>query len=386
MNYKRTLYLIFKEYLTKYPILAITGPRQSGKTTFLKTQFPDYEYVSLENIDHREFVKRDIKGFLARYSDRVIFDEVQQVPELFSQLQDVVDSSQKMGQYILSGSQNFNLMHNITQSLAGRVGIFKMLPFDLAEMKEANWLADDLSTAINIGFYPAIFDRKIKSDKYYADYVETYVKRDVSQLLNIQDQRTFRNFIKLCAARAGQLLNYSDLAKDAGVSHTTARNWLSILETSFIVHFLDPYYKNYNKRVIKSPKLYFYDTGLLCYLLNIKSGQLDPSLSQYGHIYECFVLNELLKQNEHQMLLREYWFWRDSKGKEIDLFYTENEKTHIAEIKATTTITSKLFKAMDDFERISTDTIASKTLFYGGKENQKRTRHTIVGWDKLDWQ
>lgn len=385
MNYKRTLYLIFKDYLTKYPILAITGPRQSGKTTFLKTQFADYEYVSLENIENRDFVIRDIKGFLARYSDKVIFDEVQQVPELFSRLQDVVDSSGKMGQYILSGSQNFNLMQNITQSLAGRVGIFKMLPFDLAEMKEANWLADDLSTVMNTGFYPAIFDRNIKSDKYYADYIETYVKRDVSQLLNIQDQRTFRNFIKLCAARAGHLLNYSDLAKDAGVSHTTARNWLSILETSFIVHFLDPYYKNYNKRVIKSPKLYFYDTGLLCFLLNIKRNQLTPTHSMYGHIFECFVINELLKQNEHQLLLREYWFWRDSKGKEIDLFYTENEKTHIAEIKSTSTITSKLFKGMDDFEQIATDNIASKTLFYGGKDNQKRTHHSIVGWNKLSW-
>lgn len=385
MDYKRSLYQTFKEYLNKYPILALTGPRQSGKTTFLKNQFPDYEYVSLENIDNRNFATSDIKGFLARYHDKVIFDEVQQLPALFSQLQDVVDTSRKMGQYILSGSQNFNLMENITQSLAGRVGIFKMLPFDLSEMKEANWLENDLNKVMNTGFYPAIFDRNIKSDKYYSDYIDTYVKRDVSQLLNIQDQRTFRNFIKLCAARAGQLLNYSDLAKDAGISHTTARNWLSILETSFIVHFLDPYYKNYNKRVIKSPKIYFYDTGLLCFLLNIKSGQLSPTHSLYGHIYECYVINELMKQNEHQMQLREYWFWRDSKGKEIDLLYTENEQMHIAEIKSTTTITTKLFKALDDFEAIADENIASKHLFYGGNENQIRTHFTTTAWDKLQW-
>jgi len=252
----RTILTEVKKVLKQYPLMAMIGPRQSGKTTFLRKVLKGYRYISLENPDHRKFAETDTQNFLKQYNDKVIFDEAQNVPKLFSFLQGIVDDNQIMGQFILSGSQNFNLMEKITQSLAGRISIVSLFPFDLKEMNAANWLSKDLNTVMYSGFYPAIFQRKANIDRYYADYLSTYVNRDVSQLANVQDQQLFKRFIKLCATRAGQLLNFNNLAKDAGVSHTTARNWLSLLETSFIIYRLPPYYNNFSKRMIKSNKLY----------------------------------------------------------------------------------------------------------------------------------
>lgn len=371
--------------MRKYPILAVTGPRQSGKTTMLKTMLPGYRYVNLEDPDLRQYAKEDPRGFLNKYDNKVVFDEVQQSPHLFSYLQSIVDDSGKMGQFILSGSQNFNLMHNITQSLAGRVAIFKLLPFDQSEMTKAKWLSKNLSEVFTNGFYPAIFQRGISPDRYYSDYVNTYVKRDVTQLLNVQNERQFKLFIKLCAARAGSLINFNSLAKDAGISHTTARKWISVLETSYIVYMLQPYYNNYSKRIIKSPKLYFYDVGLLCHLLDIRKGKIDQTHPMWGHIFENMIVSEYQKQNEHKTKFTDFWFWRDSHGNEIDLMYSDGKSLQTIEIKSSSTIQSRMFKGLKKFKEIAKqESLLPQTLIYGGDKNQKRTNFNIKAWSKVE--
>ncbi len=381
---KRNIYNSIITALKQYPIVALTGPRQSGKTTLLKTMFKQYRYVNFENPDIRSYAIDDSRGFLKEYGSKVIFDEAQQVPQIFSFLQGVVDESGLMGQFILSGSQNFNLIENITQSLSGRVALFRLFPFDMVEMKRANWLSNDLSEVLTKGFYPALFERKIEQDRYYANYLDTYVKRDISQLVNVQNNRTFLTFVKICATRAGQLLNFSDLARDAGVSHSTARNWLSILETSYILFLLQPYFKNYSKRIVKSPKLYFYDTGLLCHLLDIRKGNLSPINQAWGNIFENMIVSELEKQNYHFNHLRDYWFWRDSHGREIDLLYSNGQQLSLHEIKSSTTISNKMFDAMKHFRDLSQEAISNQILIYGGLEDQKRTEYDIFSWKNVN--
>lgn len=373
-----------QENLNKYPVIVLTGPRQSGKTTFLKKSFQHYQYINFENPDERSYALDDPKRFLNEYNDKVIFDEAQQVPQLFSYIQTHVDEREQMGEFILSGSQNFHLMEKISQSLSGRAAIFKLYPFDLSEMSEANWITEDLAKVMTSGFYPAIFQRSINPDRYYADYLETYVKRDVFQIVNIQDQRSFLTFIKLCASRAGSLVNYNDLGRDAGISHTTVKHWISVLETSFIIYLLPPYYKNYSKRRIKSPKLYFYDTGLLCHLLDIRKGKVDPLHPMWGNIFENMIITELNKQNEHQSKFRDYYFWRDSHGNEVDLLYPDGNELNIYEIKASKTILTKSFKSLDYFSKIATDPINKKVLVYGGDSNQRRTKYEVLGWKNVN--
>lgn len=370
-------------YRNKYPILVVTGPRQSGKTTFLRAEFADYRYVSLENPDTREYAEQDTRGFLAEYDDKVIFDEAQYVPKLFSYLQGIVDENKVMGQFILSGSQNFNLMASITQSLAGRVAIFRLFPFDMAEMRAADWLVNDLPTVMTNGFYPAVFDRDIDPTKYYRDYIDTYVKRDISQLVNVQDTQTFKKFLQLCAKRGAQQLNYTTLARDAGVSHTTVRNWLSHLDTSYITFSLQPYHKKYGKRLVKSPKLYFYDTGLLCRLLNIKEDDLSPLHPYWGALFENMIVSELYKQDAHQLQDRHYHYWRDSNGNEVDVVYDEGLELNLIEIKAGITIQGNIFKGLDYLGDVATDDVVNKILMYGGMEDQKRTNYAIKSWYNL---
>jgi len=379
--FHRNIEPFLKRTLEKYPVLVVTGPRQSGKTTMLKNVLDGFRYVSLKYPDNRSFAQNDSRGFLEEYDSKVIFDEVQRTPNLLSYIQSIVDDRTQMGQFVLSGSQNFNLMENITQSLAGRASIFKLFPFDIKEMQNANLLEKDLAKVMTRGSYPAIYDRDMNPDKYYSDYVDTYVNRDVSQLINIQDTGAFKTFIKLCAARAGQILNYNDLSRSAGVSHTTIRKWMSILETKYILFTLKPYFKNYNKRVIKSPKLYFHDTGLLCHLLDIRKGNFSPTHTMWGNVFENFVVSEHIKQNHHFDQLRDYWYWRDSHGNEVDLLYPEGEKLNIIEIKSSTTITQKLFKGLSKFTEIAgKENIADRTIIYGGLKDQKRTNYLVQSW------
>ncbi len=376
---KRQQEKIILSLVKKYPILALTGPRQSGKTTLLKNILPKYRYISLEDLDNRTFAIEDPKAFLQKYNEHVIFDEVQRVPSLFSYIQTIVDESKKMGHYILTGSQNFNLLEHITQSLAGRVVIFKLLPFDNLELNKENLLENDFKKQFIKGFYPAIYDRNLNPTIYYANYLHTYIQRDISQLVKIQDFTKFTNFVKLCSGRIGQILNINNLAKDCGISQPTAKSWLSILEKSYILFFLRPYYENFNKRIIKSPKLYFYDVGLASYLLDIRTVE-DISEYQKGYLFENLVVAEMYKQNEHQYKLTAYWYWRDSNGNEIDLLRKQGNRFDIYEIKSSTTIQSRMIKGLDYFDEISNQKVKSKTLIYAGEKNQNRTNFLIKSW------
>ena len=384
MNVGRVLKRPLVFYLEKYPVIALTGPRQSGKTTFLKDEFPEYRYVNLENPDTRNFAETDPSAFLKQYDKYVIFDEVQRAPLLFSYIQTLVDDSRIMGQYILSGSQNFQLLQNITQSLAGRVALFKMLPFDFTELKSAGLLDSDFRVNMQKGVYPAIYDRNIPSKMFYSNYVQTYIERDLTEIIHVRDLKLFRNFISLCAARAGNVINLNSLATECGISQPTAKSWLSVLESSFIVFQLQPYFSNMNKRVTKSSKLYFYDSGLLCHLLKINDAGSIQLSAHKGSIFENMIVAEYVKSNYHLNLLRDFWFWRDSAGHEVDLLWQDDERLNLVEIKATQTIMSDLFKGMSYFENLLPQIVKSKSLIYAGLENQKRTNENVVSWYNLD--
>ncbi len=374
--------LVF-QYGMKYPIIALTGPRQSGKTTLLKTLFPDYEYVSLENRDIRSFAETDPNGFLDRYAEKVIFDEVQRVPPLFSYIQTRVDESPVMGRYILSGSQNFHLMENITQSLAGRVAIFKLFPFDFQELQAAGLLPDDYLQILVKGFYPAIFDREIPSRIFYSNYVQTYIQRDVSELIAIKDIRLFQNFLGLCATRAGQLLNLNSLATECGISQPTAKSWLSALENSYILFQLFPYHKNFSKRIVKTPKLYFYDTGLLCFLLKISTPEQILTHPVKGNLFENMMIAEYVKRIYHKNNFHDVWFWRDSAGHEIDLIIQDGQQLSLVEMKAGQTIMSEMFNGLAWWEKLSGLKDLAKTLVYGGSERQKRSQGEVLPWKEF---
>jgi predicted AAA+ superfamily ATPase len=376
MGAKRKLKKQMDVYLKKYPILALTGPRQSGKTTFLRKQFP-------EDSDLRAFALNDPKGFLEQYNRYIIFDEVQRTPKLFSDLQARVDEDKIMGQYILSGSQNFHLMSSINQSLAGRVALFKLFPFDVQEMQQAGWLDDDYAVNLQKGFYPGIYDRDIKPKFFYSNYIQTYVERDLHELIHVKDLRQFRNFISLCAGRVGQLLNLNSLANECGISQPTAKSWISKLETSYIVYQLQPYYTNLNKRVTKSPKLYFYDTGLLCYLLKINDAASIKTSAYKGSLFENFVINEYIKQNYHQNLLLDCWYWRDAAGHEVDFIWQHSEKLNLVEIKASETIMPDMFKGLTYLDKLLPGKISSKTLVHTGSANQNRTAAKVQSWKNI---
>jgi hypothetical protein len=377
----RHIYKAIRIYETKYPILAVTGPRQSGKTTLLKQLFPDYRYVSLENPDARDFALRDPNGFLAEYNDQMIFDEVQQAPALFSYLQTLVDSRpDRMGGFILSGSQNFHMMERITQSLAGRVALFKLFPLDIQELQEAGLLADDPIDQMIHGCYPALYDRKISPSAFYSNYVQTYVNRDVTELMTVKDLRQFQNFLSLCAARAGQLLNLSALANEAGISQPTAKSWLSALESSYITFQLYPFHKNFSKRVVKTPKLYFYDTGLLAFLLKIKNRENLLTHPVKGALFENMMIAEFHKQMHHQYRDESPWFWRDNHGDEVDLLVDQGLSLDVYEIKATETILTEHFKGLEKFGQISDIPLGTKGLIYAGDLNQKRSHGQVISW------
>lgn len=330
------------------------------------------------------FALDDPNGFLKKYNTNVILDDVQRVPELFSYIQTLVDESQKMGQFILSGSQNFHLLNNITQTLAGRVALFKLLPLDFKELRNEHLLASLYPEACVRGFYPALFERDIDSSVFYSNYINTYLEKDVTQLINIRDINSFRTFIALCANRAGHLLNLNALANDCNISQPTAKAWLSILESSYIVFLLQPYHENFNKRLVKSPKLYFYDTGLLCHLLNITSVEEMEENRLKGNIFENMIIGEFQKKNFHQYLHQNYYFWQDSNNHEVDLLSKTAKGFNIFEVKATQTIKPSLLKNMDYFEEIAGNAAIKKTLIYGGIENQERSKYTVLGWPNIN--
>lgn len=379
---RRNLVAQIKKIKTKYPVLALTGPRQSGKTTLLKEALEDYTYISLEDLDIRKFAKEDPRGFLETYSTKVIFDEVQRVPELFSYIQTKVDREKKMGNIILSGSQNFGLMRAIQQSLAGRVALFKLYPLDLTELDNAKLLKKSVEETMVKGAYPAIYDRKIPSSTFYKNYIDTYIARDVPEILNVQDHSQFKIFIAQIAGQAGQLLNLNTLAKDTAISPPTAKAWLSLLESSYLCFRLNPYFNNFKKRTIKSPKVFFYDTGLLCYLLGIRTKSDLQKNHLFGSIYENFIVSELEKNNAHFDQGKEFWFWRDSHGKEIDLLYYEKNTFQLMEIKGTQTVKSEHFKHLHYFQELSKSKV-KKHYYYMGNERYTRSGIEVKNWKSL---
>jgi uncharacterized protein len=370
------------EFTKKFPIISLTGPRQSGKTTLLRHILPNYRYVSLENPDNRNFAIDDPNGFLKTYNQFVIFDEVQRVPELFSYIQTKVDEDKIMGQYILSGSQNFLLLEQISQTLAGRVAVLKLLPLSYAELQNSNLLSENIAENIFKGTYPATYDRQLSSDEFYPSYLETYIQRDVRNLLDIKDLRSFQTFVKLCAGRIGQPLNLSSLANDCGISSPTAKAWLSILESSFVVFTLSPYYQNFNKRLIKSAKLYFYDTGLACHLLNMSDAQQVETYYQRGSLFENAIISEIMKNRLNQAKNQTLYFWQDSNKNEVDLLEEIGQTINLYEMKYSMTITKEHLKNLQLFRNIS-ETKGVNYLIYAGEETQFRSEGKVKSWKKV---
>ena len=374
----------FLQFLRQYPVVMLTGPRQSGKTTLCRETLPNKAYVSLENPDTREFALSDPRGFLAQYPEGLIVDEAQRAPELFSYIQGIVDEKKKKkGLFVLTGSQNFQLLDKVNQSLAGRTAILKLLPFSMGEIKSAvrKMSLDELLLK---GFYPRIYDEKLEPHHALSFYFETYVERDVRSRLHVKDLSSFQKFVRLCAGRVGQLLNLSSLGNEAGMSHTTAREWLSLLEASYIVFLLPPYHKNYNKRIAKAPKLYFYDVGLASYLLGIetvKQMQRDPLR---GHLFENLVVIEFLKNRYEQAENSNLSFFRDSNKNEVDLIAPLQTGLWAVEIKSSQTVAPDFFKGLNYFEALhKKEGEIKKALVYGGGQNQTRSNGHVVGWKGL---
>lgn len=366
----------------QYPVITITGPRQSGKTTLCRMVFPDKEYVSLEDPDARIFARTDPKGFLEKLEDGAIIDEIQRVPDLLSYIQTIVDNKQQEGQFIIIGSQQFSMMENITQSLAGRTALLRLLPFTMKEAYGNKVSKTSLEKVIYTGFYPGIFDKKLNPYEMLSFYVNTYIERDVRSLINIKDLAKFEVFLKLCAGRTGQVLNYSSLGNDCGVNHSTVKSWLSVLEASYIIMLLRPYYKNYNKRLIKSPKLYFLDTGLASYLLGIQDESQISNHPLRGYLFESLVVSELLKIRYNNIKQNNLYYFRDNTGNEVDLIIDNGPTIACAEIKSGKTISTDFFKGLNYFETLSND-CHSLNCIYGGDKSYKQNRINILPWRSL---
>jgi len=375
---KRDIAYKVLEFSKQYPVITITGPRQSGKTTLSKMLFKDYQYVSLENLDNREFAENDPVGFLDLYSSGVIIDEIQRVPDLTSYIQTIVDKNNTPGMFVLTGSQQFELMDKLSQSLAGRTAIIRLLPFSLSEVYKKN---DNLNldSVLSTGFYPRIFDKGLDPYNAMEFYVNTYIERDLRRLINIKDLSKFQTFLKLCAGRTGQILNMSSLSNECGVSHNTVSGWLTILEASYLIKRVKPFYKNFNKRLVKAPKLFFIDTGLVCYLLGINSPQHLQMHPLRGAVFETFVFSELLKSNFNRAMPDNIYYFRDRKGHEVDLILDNGVNITGIEVKSGKTISSSFFKNLKYLSDISDISIKNR-LIYGGNKNYIRENVEIVSW------
>ncbi|MBD3345911.1 MAG: DUF4143 domain-containing protein [Chitinivibrionales bacterium] len=368
-----------------FPVITISGPRQSGKTTLMQSMFPDRPYASLENPDILDFATQDPRGFLEAYPDGAVFDEAQRCPELFSYLQERVDNDKRMGRFILTGSQQFGLVSNIAQSLAGRMAIVHLLPFTLKERYYRTEPEDmpALDDVLYTGLYPPVHDRDLEPRTWYDNYIETYVERDVRQLINVRDLNTFRRFVRLCAGRTGQILNLSDLAADAGITHNTAKSWISVLEASFLIFLLPPHFQNFNKRLIKSPKLYFFDTGLCTRLLAIQNSEQLNTHPLRGSIFECFIISEYIKSRYHAGISEPVYYWRDRSGNEIDLLIDKGQRLQPIEIKSGATLNRDFFKGIQKWLDLAGNTAKDPALIYGGTQSLVRSGIQVIPWQKI---
>jgi len=379
---ERTLAKKLTALAQKFPVVTLTGPRQSGKTTLVKALFPSLPYVSLEEPDISQFAHDDPRGFLSNYGRGAVLDEIQRAPDLFSYIQTIVDNDANT-HFILTGSSNFLLMERISQTLAGRSAVLHLLPLSLQELGRSGHVFERYEQAIFNGQYPRIYDKNIAPADFYPSYIQTYVERDVRLLKNITDINAFIRFTRLCAGRVGQLLNYASLANDAGVSPNTVKAWLSVLEASYVIYRLQPYHKNFNKRLVKSPKLYFYDTGLVCSLLGIRSArQLDLHFLK-GGLFENLIINEFIKRFRNQGQRDFPYFWREHNGREIDCLLAVGETLLPIEIKAGKTVSSSYFRNIQAWRK-SVGIEAEGYVVYGGDLSLQTSNGSLVSWKDLD--
>ena len=372
-----------KYLATKYPVVTLTGTRQCGKSTLLKSAFPDYRYVSLEDLDLRMMAQDDPRGFLQNFSSRTIIDEAQYVPQLFSYIQTLVDAENEAGMYILSGSHNFLLMQNISQSLAGRTAVLKLAPFSVLELKNAGLLPDNLNDFLYTGGYPRIYDKQIPPADFYPHYIQTYIDRDIRTLRSIANLSQFVRFLKLCAARVGQLLNVSALANEAEITVPTANAWLSLLESSYVLFLLKPYHKNFNKRLVKSPKLYFYDTGLVSSLLGLNSSEQLSTHYLRGKLFENMVVSEVVKKHFFAGVEPQIYFWRDSNQNEVDLLIETGGELRAVEIKSSATMKNDFFNTLESFRQVSGIEQKNLSVIYGGDIDYTTQRGKFVSWKNM---
>lgn len=363
-----------------FPVVALTGPRQSGKTTLAKTVFKDKPYITLENPDEREFALNDPKRFLARFSQGAILDEVQRCPQLLSWLQGVVDERGIMGDFVLTGSAQLDLVAGITQSLAGRVGRVELLPLSASELHNAQMLPSSLSQTLWKGGYPALYDRPVSPQDWFPNYIATYVERDVRQLLSVRDLGQFQTFVHMCAARTGQLLNLATLGADCGISAVTARQWLTVLETSYIVTLLRPHHRNFGKRLVKTPKLYFLDAGLAAWLMGIRDAQTLETHAARGALFETWVVSELYKQRLNAGQPLDLYFWRDSSGNEVDVLIENATGLQALEIKSGSTFASDWTSGLRKWQKLAQDEALTPTLVYGGDQSHAREDLQVWSW------
>jgi predicted AAA+ superfamily ATPase len=373
-----------KELAGYYPVVVVTGPRQSGKTTLCQAAFSDKAYVSLETLDTREFARGDPRAFLEEYAAGAVIDEVQHAPDLMSYLQSEVDVRSEPGRFILTGSQHFGLTQSISQSLAGRCGILVLLPPSLDELRAFPSAPDSLYECLWQGAYPRIYDRGIPAHQWLADYITTYVQRDVREVVNVGDLQTFAGFLKLCAGRTGQEVNLSSLGADAGISHNTAGAWLSVLETSYIVHRIPAWHANIRKQVVKAPKLHFFDAGLVCHLLGIREPEQLRHHPQRGAIFESWVVAEIHKSYVHRGLSPDLFHYRESRGVEIDVVREEADRLAAIEIKSGATLAADFFRPLHRFaarlESAGEQRQVDRYLVYGGDTAQRRSDAMAVPW------